>query len=66
MSLHDYKVSQEINAMDPPFYSLIMAAARRADDANLAKLKRAWPCVVQEFAHRYHAPGGVLEKDITP
>ena len=43
-----------------PFYALVMAAARRADTTNLAKLRRAWPEVVAELETRYNAPGGLL------
>lgn len=60
MSYYDYKVSQEIAASDPPFYALIMAAARKADTENAALLRQAWPETIMEFATRYHAPGGLL------
>lgn len=63
MSRHEYRVGQQIAAGDPPFYALIMAAYRRADTANAAKLRAAWPEVVEELEARYHAPGGVLPAD---
>lgn len=58
MSLYDYQVSQKLT--DPPFYALIMAAMRKADDVNAAKLRYAWPEVWHELESRYHAPGGLL------
>jgi hypothetical protein len=57
----DYKKSQEIAAMDYPFYALIMAAMRQADDKNTQKLKAMWPDVWDELVARYKAPGGLLE-----
>ncbi|MCB0072521.1 MAG: hypothetical protein KDE20_13725 [Caldilineaceae bacterium] len=63
MSHYDYIKSQEIGARDFPFYALIMAAIRQADANNLQKLRAMWPNVVDEFAARYTAPGGVLESD---
>lgn len=61
MSYHEYMVSREIERRDFPFYSLIMAAMRKADDKNIEKLKYAWPDVWTELFQRYHAPGGFLE-----
>ncbi len=61
MSLYDYKTSQQIAARDEPFYALIMAAMRKADDENLPKLRAAWPDVWKELHGRYHARGGILE-----
>lgn len=63
MSLHEYRVGRELWLADPPFYSLIMAAMRRADTDNLAKLIRAWPEVHAELAARYNAPGSRLPDD---
>ena len=59
MSYYDYIVSKELRTA--PFYALIMAAMRRADSANDAKLRQAWPDVWNELHERYHAPGGVLD-----
>jgi len=56
----EYLVSQKLSAEDYPFYALIMAAMRKADTTNQAKLKRAWPEVWKELYARYHAPGGAL------
>ncbi len=63
MSLFDYRVSREIEAKDYPFYALVMAAMRKADENNLAKLKAAFPRVWQELGERYQAPLGILAGD---
>lgn len=60
MSLHDYEASREMGHTDQPFYGLIMAAMRRADDDNLAVLVGAWPEVYDELDRRYNARGGLL------
>lgn len=60
MSLYDYRASQQISATDPPFYALIMAAIRKADTFNMARLRSAFPEVYAEFEARYNAPGGML------
>lgn len=59
MSFYDYNVSKAIP--DLPFYSLIMAAMRKADTVNLAKLQAVFPDTWQELQERYNAPGGKLE-----
>jgi hypothetical protein len=61
MSLYDYRVSEEIYKKDYPFYALLMAVIRKADDVNLLKLRLAWPDIVKELQDRYYAPGGLLE-----
>jgi hypothetical protein len=63
MSFHEYVVSRELAAIDPPFYALIMAAVRKADTINLVKLRAAFPQVVAEFEDRYNAPGGKLRRE---
>lgn len=63
MSLYDYRESSELSKNDPGFYSLIMAAMRKADSRNIELLKSAWPETWQELYARYHAPGGLLETD---
>jgi hypothetical protein len=65
MTFFDYKQSRHIEAQDYTFYSLIMAAIRKADTDNLAKLEKEWPEVVEEFKRRYNAPGGIIESDET-
>lgn len=66
MSLHEYHVSREIARSDPPFYALIMAAMRKADTVNGARLADAFPEIAGEFFARYHAPLGVLPDDHHP
>ena len=63
MSDYDYFVGRSIAAEDPPFYALIQAAMRRADDNNLEKLRTEWPEVWEELQARYHAPGGRLPEE---
>jgi hypothetical protein len=66
VSLFDYKTSQHLAMADYPFYALIMAAMRKADGENLAKLRAAWPKVWAELAARYQAPGGLLPGEAVP
>ncbi len=66
MSRYDYRISQELAAADVPFYALIMAAIRKADDRNMQLLLLGWPEVYKEFLARYHAPGGVLPDEEQP
>lgn len=63
MSLHSYHLSKKILNSDPPFYALIMAAMRKADTDNLARLKAEWPEVYAELKARYNAPMGLLPED---
>ena len=60
MSLYDYQLSKVLSAEDPPFAALIMAAIRKADTANVEKLRIAFPEIHDELRARYDAPGGVL------
>lgn len=62
MSWPDYKASQKIELEGYSFYSLIMAAMRKADTDNLALLKSAWPFVWEDLQERYKAPGGFLSE----
>lgn len=68
VSHYDYEVSNQIAIADPPFYALIMAAMRRADSRNLARLAAAFPDTFNELEARYNAPGGLLPTDapVTP
>ena len=63
MSRYDYELSTQISARDEPFYALLFALMRRADDVNTEKLKRMWPDEWKELYQRYHAPSGLLEGD---
>ena len=63
MSLFDYKESIKIFIHDYGFYSLIMAAMKKADDKNLWKLRAVFPEVWQELQNRYNAPSGILKDD---
>jgi len=60
MSHHDYLVSQQIEAANHPFHALIMAAMRKADGDNAAKLQVAFPEVVKELHYRYWSAGGLM------
>jgi len=64
MSHYDYEKSKEISKKDPPFASLIMAAGRKADTHNFAKLKSMFPEIINELQKRYDAPGGLLPEEI--
>lgn len=63
MSYYDYKASIVINQQDHPFYALIMAAMRQADDENIKRLKQAFPRTWEELERRYHAPGGLIDDE---
>lgn len=60
VSHYDYEVSKELAAADYPFYALVMAAMRKADSDNAAKLAAAFPDTAAELRARYNAPGGFL------
>lgn len=66
MSHFDYKVSQDIAARDYPFYALIMAAMRKADTQNAAKLRLVFPDTHDELHARYNSPGGFLDPSEVP
>ena len=65
MSLYDYQQSQQVSS-EYGFTALLMAAMRRADDVNLAKLGRAFPdelmelMGLMELKARYNAPEGIF------
>ena len=65
MSLHEYKVSRELYALDPtpPFYGLIMAAMRQADSSKAHILRRSFPEVWDEFHKRWNSPDGKLPEE---
>jgi len=43
MSLYDYRISQRITELDPPFSAVIMAAIARAEEHNGLTLRAAFP-----------------------
>ena len=61
MSHYDYELSKNISARDEPFYALLFALMRRADDTNARILAQAFPEEWEELSQRYNAPGGFLE-----
>lgn len=61
MSLYGYRESLTISSKDYGFYSLIMAAMRKADTGNGLALKRAFPDTWDELMQRYNAPGGIID-----
>jgi hypothetical protein len=63
MSYHDYEVSKELVTTNPPFAALIMAAARKADSLNFAKLESAFRPIIRELQERYDAPGGFIDTE---
>jgi hypothetical protein len=63
MSLLDYEHSIDLYKYNYSFASLIMAAMRKADDENMAKLVAAWTDIFIELQQRYNAPGGRLKSD---
>ncbi len=64
MSHFDYIVSRDIESQEYPFYALIMACIRQADDVNIERLHQAFPDVVHEFRARYNAPNGYLPAEL--
>jgi len=68
MSYRDYQLSIKIAAHSAkldsdPFYALIMAAARFADNTNQERLLMAFPNQCRELGERYHSGGGILPED---
>jgi hypothetical protein len=66
MSYHEYLAAKRLHDEDTPFYALIMAAMRKADNTNARKLHAMWPETWAELFARYHAPGGLLQGDQEP
>jgi hypothetical protein len=59
MSWQDYQESKRLES-HYSFRALIMAAMRRADIDEAARLKAAFPDVWDEYAARFRAPRGLL------
>ena len=67
MSYYDYRRSEELaNDERNSFYSLIMAAMRRADTGNELRLRAMFPDTWAELETRYHQPGGFLPGEDVP
>ena len=64
MSLYEYEESRLISQKNYGFYSLIMAAMRKADTGNMAALEFAFPSTAAELKARYHAPGGRIGREL--
>jgi len=62
MSLYDFRKSIQLG--NPPFYALLMAAMRLADDVNILKLKLVFPEVWEELQARYDSPGDLLPDEL--
>lgn len=61
--LHAYHVSRLLSMKNIPFAALLFECIRRADSHNYARLKMAFPEIVEEMRRRYNAPLGVLMED---
>ena len=59
MSQHSYEESKLLSAADHPFSAFIMAAMRKADIYNAARLRMAFPEIAQEFYERFWCGGGL-------
>lgn len=71
MSQHDFNLSYDIaytgsDYPQPPFYAIIMAAMRRADNRNIELLKTAFPETWAEFDRRRKSHLGVLKGEYCP
>lgn len=64
MSFHDYSMSKALE--HAPFYALIMAALRKADAENFAKLEAAFPTTLAEMRSRQRSPTGRIASDRRP
>lgn len=58
-SPYDFQEGMKLSGV--PFYALLYALIRKADDANTDRIARAWPGFLEEAKARYRAPGGLLE-----
>lgn len=61
-----YMKSIDLGLDDPPFYGLLMAAMRKADTPNAARLRVAFPDVWDDLQARHNAPAGILDSDPEP
>ena len=63
MSLEDYRVATRLDAEGIPFLALLMAAVKRSDPTNSARLSRAFPEVEDELRRREKQPDGRLPSE---
>ena len=63
---YEYEMSKRISAEGYPFYAILSALIRQADDHNLAALRMAFPDVVAMFEERYHNAGGLSNDELIP
>ena len=56
---YEYHESREIAAQDYSFYSLVMAAMRKADNKNERLLRVAFPDVWEALREKYYEPGAL-------
>lgn len=61
MSYYDFGRSRALEMQDEPFYAMLMATMRKADDDNTVLFIKAWPQVWLELYRRYNGPGGCLD-----
>ena len=60
LRLDEYQESLRVSAEGYPFYALIAAAMRQADDENSERLRVAFPDIWASLRRRYKAPLGVV------
>ena len=63
MSQHSYEESKLLSAADHPFSAYIMAAMRKADTFNAARLRQAFPEMAREYYERFWCPGGLTVEE---
>lgn len=56
---YSYEQSKALAEVDRPFSAYIMAAMRKADTYNAARLRQAFPEIAREFYERFWCPGGL-------
>lgn len=56
----EYEASKHVAMQGLPWYALLMALMRDADEENLRRLRLGFEDVWQELQARYNAPGGLL------
>jgi hypothetical protein len=73
MSQRDFIIRRKIEALQPPFAAIIMAAFRKADSTNAKLLQDAFPEIWAEFYDRYwngnrdgFLPGETIHEDGVP